>query len=98
MGPVGGERLASRLLSRETRLGGDAAAERFSSGRTPGGDSRLAAGMARRGWVSPRGSPPRAGEGQPSSLADVPASGSRGASWSVAGALGWVVVRGRGGW
>lgn len=49
MGPGGRGEACKLTPSRETRLGGDAAAETFSSRRTPGGDSRLAAGMARRG-------------------------------------------------
>lgn len=49
MGPGGRGEACKLTPSRETRLGGDAAAKTFSSRRTPGGDSGLAAGMARRG-------------------------------------------------
>lgn len=86
MGPGGRGEVCKLTPSWETRLGGDAAAETFSS--------RLVAGMARRGGVARRGSPAHAGEGRPWSFADVHASGSRRASWSVAGALGWVPGRG----
>lgn len=49
MGPGGRGEACKLTPSGETRLEGDAAAETFSSRRTPGGDSGLAAGMARRG-------------------------------------------------
>lgn len=58
----------------ETRLRGDAAAETFSSRRTPAGDFGLAAGTVRRAGVSPRGSPPRAGKARPAR----PSAGRRG--------------------
>lgn len=87
-----GTRWAGRGLradsGRRDALRGDAAAETFRSGRTPAGESPLADGTARHGGLSPGGSPPRAGGGQPVPAADVHASGSRGASWSVAARSG----------
>lgn len=49
MGPGGRGEACKLTPCRETRLGADAAAETFSSGRTPGGGSRLAAPGRRLG-------------------------------------------------
>lgn len=92
MGP-GGRREACKLTaSRETRLGGDAASQDVQlRAATPGWRLGLHGVAGCRGEEA-RHAPEK---GWPSLAADIHESGSRGASWSVAGVLGWFRGGGR---